>query len=79
MSSKTRRSISLRGLTHQQVADYCKANGLSVSGYLEKLIAEDMRRKGIPRETVLRPRTWDGKGAKPGPKGPIRHGGVVLL
>jgi len=56
MSSKTRRSISIRGLSHQRLAKYCEDTGQSVSGYLERLIQADMAEKGRPAETVLRPK-----------------------
>lgn len=52
---QTRRGISVKGLTHQRLKDYCDGIGKSVSGYLEELIAADMEAKGVPAHTVLRP------------------------
>lgn len=53
---KTRRSISVRGLTYQRLKGYCDARGIAVSAYLETIIAADMAAMGVPEETVLRPR-----------------------
>ena len=39
---QTRRSISVKGITYQRLKDYCEACGLSVSGYLEDIIAEKL-------------------------------------
>lgn len=47
----TRRSASLKGTTYYRLRKYCGENGLSVSGYLETLIAKDMEAKGIPELT----------------------------
>ena len=52
---QTRRSISIKGLTYQTLKDYCDANGRSVSGFLEDLIAETMQKERFPWAVVLRP------------------------
>ena len=39
---QTRRSISLKGPFYQRVKDHCEAEGRSVSGYLEEIIAEKL-------------------------------------
>lgn len=51
---QTRRSISLKGLTYQTLKDYCDANGRSVSGFLEDLIADTMQKERFPWAVVLR-------------------------
>ncbi len=57
---QTRRSISVRGITYQRLKNYCDARGLSISGFLEQLIAERMDAEGEPvpdkLEHVPRPR-----------------------
>lgn len=53
---QTRRSISVKGITYQRLKDYCDAEGRSVSGLLEEIIAERLDAAGVPVPTVLRPR-----------------------
>jgi hypothetical protein len=53
---QTRRSISVKGITYQRLKDYCDAQGKSVSGYLEEIIAEKLDAAGVPVPTVLKPR-----------------------
>lgn len=53
---QTRRSISVKGITYQRLKDYCDAHDLSVSGYLEEIIAEKLDAAGVPVPTVLKPR-----------------------
>ncbi|NVB38077.1 hypothetical protein G6O69_09560 [Pseudenhygromyxa sp. WMMC2535] len=53
---QTRRSISVKGITYQRLKDYCDANGFSVSGYLEEIIAEKLDAAGVPVPTVLKAR-----------------------
>jgi hypothetical protein len=53
---QTRRSISVKGITYQRLKDYCDAEGESVSGFLESIIAERLDAAGVPIPTVLRPR-----------------------
>ena len=53
---KTRRSISVRGLTYTRLANLCDRKGLSVSGVLEQLIAEVCEKHGEPPATELRGR-----------------------
>jgi hypothetical protein len=53
---QTRRSISVKGITYQRLKDYCDTNDLSVSGWLEDLIAERLDAAGVPVPTVLKPR-----------------------
>ena len=53
---QTRRSISVKGITYQRLKDYCDATGVSVSGYLEEIIAEKLDAAGVPVPTVLRAR-----------------------
>lgn len=52
---QTRRSVSLRGLTYQRLADYCAALGMSASGYLEELITADLDARGVPVPERVRP------------------------
>lgn len=51
---KTRRSISVKGITYQRLRDYCDATGASVSGYLEEIIAEKLDAAGVPVPAVLK-------------------------
>ncbi|HRI07139.1 MAG TPA: hypothetical protein PKW35_04935 [Nannocystaceae bacterium] len=51
---QTRRSISVKGITYQRLKDYCEAYGLSVSGYLEDIIAEKLDAAGVPVPTVVK-------------------------
>ena len=53
---QTRRSISVKGITYQRLKDYCESSGLSVSGYLEDIIAEKLDAAGVPVPTVVKPR-----------------------
>ncbi|MBZ5715505.1 MULTISPECIES: hypothetical protein [Nannocystis] len=53
---QTRRSISVKGITYQRLKDYCESTGLSVSGYLEEIIAEKLDAAGVPVPTVVKPR-----------------------
>ncbi len=57
MPKQKRRTISLNALSYQRLQDYCADNDMSVSGWLERLIAEQLDREGIPMPTMLRPRT----------------------
>ena len=51
---QTRRSISLKGLTYQRLKKYCDAEGFTISGFLEDVIAAQMDIAGQPHETVLK-------------------------
>jgi hypothetical protein len=53
---QTRRSISVKGITYQRLKDFCDTNQLSVSGYLEEIIAERLDAAGVPIPTVLKAR-----------------------
>lgn len=53
---QTRRSISVKGITYQRLKDFCDNNQLSVSGYLEEIIAERLDAAGVPVPTVLKAR-----------------------
>ena len=52
---QTRRSISVKGITYQRLKDYCQAQGRSVSGYLEDIIAENLDAAGVPVPTRVEP------------------------
>ncbi len=54
---QTRRSISVKGITYQRLKDFCEASGLSVSGYLEDIIAEKLDAAGVPVPTIVKPRS----------------------
>ena len=57
MTSKTRRSISLKGITYQRLQDYCEAQGESVSGLVEEIANERLDELGVPvPEEVTKPR-----------------------
>ncbi len=50
---QSRRSISLRGATYTAIRLDCAARDLSLSDYIEQLIADDRHDRGLPR--VARP------------------------
>lgn len=52
--AKSRRSMSVKGLTYQRLKDYCDAKGTSVSSYMEEIIAEKLDAAGCPIPTKLR-------------------------
>lgn len=62
---QTRRSISVKGITYQRLKDHCDAQGCSVSGYLEEIIAEKLDAAGVPVPTVLKPRPQPKQEAAP--------------
>ncbi len=45
---QTRRSISVKGLTYQRLKNFCEVQGLSVSGYLEDIIAAKLDAANVP-------------------------------
>jgi len=53
---QTRRSISVKGITYQRLKDYCDNQQLSVSGFLEDVIAQKLDAAGVPIPTMLKPR-----------------------
>lgn len=53
---QTRRSISVKGITYQRLKNYCQAHGVSVSGYLEEIIAEKLDAAGVPVPDYVEPR-----------------------
>ena len=53
---QTRRSISVKGITYQRLKNYCEAEGISISGYLEQIIAEKLDAAGIPVPEKVEPR-----------------------
>jgi hypothetical protein len=53
---QTRRSISVKGITYQRLRNYCEAQNLSVSGYLEEIIAERLDGAGVPIPERVDPR-----------------------
>lgn len=53
---QTRRSISVKGLTYQRLKNYCEENNLSVSGYLEGIIAMRLDEANVPMPERVDPR-----------------------
>ena len=53
---QTRRSISVKGITYQRLKNFCEDQGLSVSGYLEQIIAERLDEADVPVPEKLEPR-----------------------
>lgn len=47
--NNTRRAISVRGVTYQRLQDHCSEIGISISGYLEKIIADNLDARGVPQ------------------------------
>lgn len=58
---QTRKSISVKGITYQRILNALRNGALgeakSGSDYLERLIAADMDRRGVPEPTTVEPRT----------------------
>lgn len=48
MPKKRRRDISMKGETHQRVADYAAARGLRVTPLIEVWIHDRLDREGCP-------------------------------
>ena len=63
-----RYSLSVMGLTGQRLRARCSHHGVSVSGYVEELIAAALDAEGWPEEKILRPRVWPDDHNKSGPK-----------
>lgn len=53
---QTRRSISVKGLTYQRLKNYCEAQGLSVSGYIEDIISQRLDAANVPVPERVDPR-----------------------
>jgi hypothetical protein len=44
----SRRAFSVKGLIYQRLAEHCEATGQSVSGFVEKVVAEKLDAAGVP-------------------------------
>ena len=75
---QTRRSISIRGLTHQRATSYCAQEKRSLSGLLEELLHAHLDKAGQPKETLLRKRVWSSQKTGPKPES-YKHGGLVTF
>lgn len=53
---QTRRSISVKGITYQRLKNYCELQGVSVSGYLEDIIARRLDEANVPVPERVEPR-----------------------
>jgi len=53
---QTRRSISVKGITYQRLKNFCGTHGLSVSGYLEGIIASRLDDAQVPVPERVEPR-----------------------
>ena len=53
---QTRRSISVKGLTYQRLKNFCEEQGMSVSGYLEEIIAARLDEAKVPVPERVEPR-----------------------
>jgi hypothetical protein len=53
---QTRRSISVKGLTYQRLKNFCEEQSLSVSGYLEQIIADRLDAANVPVPEKVEPR-----------------------
>ena len=45
---QTRRSISIRGTIYARIKNYCDAEGIACSAYVEKLVTEALDAAGVP-------------------------------
>lgn len=52
---RIRRSLSVKGITYQRLKDYCDAQGKSVSGYVEEVLAEKLDAAHVPVPTEITP------------------------
>ena len=52
----TRRSVSIRGITYQRLKNYCASKGISISGFLEEIIADKMEKAGQAVPTAVEPK-----------------------
>ncbi len=53
---QTRRSISVKGITYQRLKNFCESQGMSVSGYLEDIIASRLDEANVPVPEKVEPR-----------------------
>ncbi|MEM6991253.1 MAG: hypothetical protein AAF721_12165 [Myxococcota bacterium] len=53
---QTRRSISVKGITYQRLKNFCEDSGVSVSGYLEQIIADQLDAQNVPVPEKVDPR-----------------------
>lgn len=53
---QTRRSISVKGITYQRLKNFCESQGMSVSGYLEDIIASRLDEANVPIPEKVDPR-----------------------
>lgn len=53
---QTRRSISVKGITYQRLKNFCEDQNLSVSGYLEEIIASRLDEAKVPVPEKVDPR-----------------------
>lgn len=53
---QTRRSISVKGITYQRLKNFCEEQSLSVSGYLEDIIAAKLDAANVPVPEKVEPR-----------------------
>lgn len=53
---QTRRSISVKGITYQRLKNFCEDNNVSVSGYLEQIIADKLDAQNVPVPEKVEPR-----------------------
>ena len=53
---QTRRSISVKGITYQRLKNFCESQGMSVSGYLEDIIARRLDEANVPIPEKVDPR-----------------------
>lgn len=53
---QTRRSISVKGITYQRLKNFCESQGMSVSGYLEDIIARRLDEANVPVPEKVEPR-----------------------
>ena len=58
---QTRRSISVKGITYQRLKNFCEDQDISVSGYLESIIAERLDEAKVPVPEKVDPRPSAGK------------------
>lgn len=48
MASKLRSDISVRGVTYQRLQEHCRAAGITLNGFVETILTEEMDARGVP-------------------------------
>lgn len=53
MASRLRNDISVRGITYQRLQEHCRAAGITLNGFVEAILTEEMDARGVPLVEAL--------------------------